>query len=125
VLAAGDDFVVLWKGDTVNNGAINLSELQRIELDSDTGELWSFRAPGSLDAGDDTTYEDTADFAAITDAITGTAHFPATLWGKSVTHFTVTEHRHSVGAVFEYELSFTDTDGNTVTYQATFAPRCS
>ncbi len=91
VLAEGDDYLVLWMEDADSSGQPNLSEIRRIERDSATNELRSYKAPDSLNPADDTEYDLlTDDFNAETNSIKGTANFPQTLWAASVTAWTIT-----------------------------------
>ena len=75
LLACGEEFLVLWAGDSRANRLPNLSELRRIEWDQPSGEIRSYAAVGLADA-DDLAYELTADFAAITASMTGSPSFP-------------------------------------------------
>ena len=89
VLAAGDDYLVLWMAEKSANGAPNLSELVRIERDPDTDELYCYRAPADLAPEADTTYSlESTDFNAVTAALKGSESFPGALWGTDVTDWT-------------------------------------
>lgn len=89
VLARGDGYLVLWMGDTRANDAPDLSELRRIELDSDTGELLSYKAPADLPEAQDAEYDlATTDFGAVTNSLKGSASFPGQVWAADVTAWT-------------------------------------
>lgn len=88
VLDSGSDYLVLWMGDTSANDKPNLSELRRVEWDSQTNELWSNKAPDTLAESDDTEFELTDDFDTITSALAGTANFPDELWATELTAWT-------------------------------------
>jgi prepilin-type N-terminal cleavage/methylation domain-containing protein len=88
VLDVGDDYIVLWTGDTRINGLPNLSELQRIERTAGN-EVWSYRGSPAIAADADTQYELEDDFGAITQSLKGSAGFPAERWCDNVTGWTV------------------------------------
>jgi len=91
VLARGDNYLVLWKAETRLNQQPNLSELQRIEWNTATHELWSYKAPLGLDDSQDTLYNlASTDFSAVTSALKGTDLFPGILWASDVTGWTTT-----------------------------------
>jgi hypothetical protein len=91
VLAQGNCYLVLWLADRNGNGAPSLSEIQRIDLDPNTGQVWSFKAPASLPAGSDTAYSlGGTDFGAATAALKGSSSFPGTLWATGITAWTTT-----------------------------------
>jgi len=102
VLAKGDNYLVLWMADTRTNDEPDLSELRRIERDPETNELRSYRAPASLPEESDAIYElASTDFNAVTNALKGSADFPASLWGADITTWTTT-----VGAADPQQYSF-------------------
>jgi hypothetical protein len=96
VLASGSGYVVLWMSDSRVNSLPNLSELRRIEYDSSTKTLKSYKAvfPSSWTAAAitaaDTTYQLTDNFATTTAALKGTSTFPSETWCSSVSGLTVT-----------------------------------
>jgi hypothetical protein len=91
VVARGDCYLVLWLGDRNGNGSPNLSELQRIDLDPNTKQLWSFKAPANLAPASDTNYTlASTDFNTVTAALKGSANFPSTLWASGITGWTTT-----------------------------------
>jgi hypothetical protein len=91
VLARGNYYLVLWLGDRNGSGAPSLSEIQRIDLDPNTKQLWSFKAPANLAPGNDTAYTvGSTDFNAVTTALKGSANFPSTLWATGITGWTTT-----------------------------------
>lgn len=85
VLAAGDDHLVLWHTDANQNTSPDLSELVRVEFDSDAGELQSYAAPDDLDPMSDISYDLTDDFGAITAGLAGSAALPRTRLVSDVT----------------------------------------
>ncbi len=89
VLAQGGTYLVLWLGDADGDGQPCVSELQRIDRDPNTGQLWSFQAPADLDPGSDTVYSlSTTDFNSATAALKGTGAFPGRLWATGITAWT-------------------------------------
>jgi hypothetical protein len=94
VLARGSDYVVLWMGDTRENGAPNLSELRRIEYDAAGNTIVSYTAEltgtaAQIEAAD-TTYQFSDNFEAITAGLKGDDEFPAETWATRVSGWTVT-----------------------------------
>jgi hypothetical protein len=90
VLAAGEDYLVLWQEEVHPDAVPNLSELQRIERDPATKELWSYRAPVGLPEASDTAYDlETTDFNAVTLSLKGTESFPGKLWATDVGELTI------------------------------------
>jgi len=84
VLAADSNYVVLWTADLKRNQKPDLSELHRIEWNSSTQQLTSYAAPANLADADNTTYELTVDFAAVTKALKGTPSFPGDVYGTGI-----------------------------------------
>lgn len=90
VLASADDALVLWMGDTRANGVPDLSELVRLEWDSEGLELWSYTAPETLAMMADTTYTLTDDFDSITFDLAGGVTFPGQRWGTGISQWSTT-----------------------------------
>jgi len=84
ILAGGDNFVVLWMGDTRHNEKPNLSELCRVEYDAAKQQVLAYAALANLADGDDVVYELSADFAGITAALKASEKFPSTPYGNGV-----------------------------------------
>lgn len=112
VLAAGADYVVLWRGDSDDSGRPNLAELQRIEWTAGDAQLWSYSAPVSLPPADNTAYDLTADFNAITTALAGTAKFPGEQWATGVSGLTVTLDAAAPASAEVVRISMTLTADN-------------
>jgi len=90
VLAAGENYLVLWNAEVRSDGVPNLSELQRIERDPASGELRSYQAPLDLPDAENTAYGlETTDFNAVTASLRGTKNFPGKLWATDVSSLTV------------------------------------
>lgn len=85
VLANGDDHIVLWKGDTRNNGRPDLSELLRVEYDPGAHEVSTYEGMVPLDPASDPTYKLADDFSALTASLAGTSAFPRTVTLQAVT----------------------------------------
>jgi hypothetical protein len=92
VLAQGNTYLVLWVGDRNSSGGVpSLSEIQRIDLDPNTKQLWFFKAPTNLSAGNDTAYPlATTNFNTVTATLRGTTNFPGTLWASGISGWTTT-----------------------------------
>ncbi len=95
ILAIGSNYIVLWMRDSRANGSPDLSEIRRIEYDSATHSLVSYKASfpagytqAQIDAAD-TAYAINADFAATTNALKGTPNFPAEVWCQSLYGWTM------------------------------------
>ena len=86
ILDEGDDFVILWTRDLDENDAPSLLEIRCIDRDAATDELSSYEAPTGTT---DVPYNLTDDFKTITDALMGGPTFPAELWAKDVTAWTI------------------------------------
>ena len=90
VLATGDGFIVLWVNDDDADGQPKLSELRRIERVAVTSSILSYRSPASIAPADDTVFDlATSDFEGETDAVKGTADFPAERWATDVSNWTI------------------------------------
>ncbi len=88
LLDADDGHAVLWTRDLNGNGAPDLLELQRIELDSTTNELTSYTPdPAAADVSYDPA---TDDFDAITTALIADGDLIGELWATGVAAWTVT-----------------------------------
>lgn len=90
VLATDDHSLVLWKGDINANNKPDLSELRRIEWDTDTKEVWLSESPVGMDVSSDVTYGLTNDFIAISSAAAGTAVFPTKVILGDIESWTLT-----------------------------------
>ena len=89
-LAAGETYLVLWQEEVHQDADPNLSELQRIERDPATKELWSYQAPLDLPEASDTAYDlQTTDFNTVTSSLKGTESFPGKLWATDVSALTI------------------------------------
>jgi type II secretory pathway pseudopilin PulG len=88
LLARDSRTLVLWTGDTNKNGAVNLSELRRIEYDNSGKQIICYEAPATLPAASNTAYDlattTAANFLTATAALRGTTSFPGTVWGNNV-----------------------------------------
>jgi prepilin-type N-terminal cleavage/methylation domain-containing protein len=88
VLAAGQDtdgtWAVLWQRDLDGNGEPSLLEIRRLDYDASAETLDSYTAPA---AAADVLYSTGSDFEAITEALMGTAAFPAERWANDVADF--------------------------------------
>ncbi len=82
VLSAGVDHVVLWVGDIDGSRNPNLSELVRIEWQSDDQWIMVYEADPNLLPASDTPYVLGDDFSAITNALAGGSTFP----GSTILH---------------------------------------
>ncbi|MCE9590040.1 MAG: hypothetical protein K8S99_05905 [Planctomycetes bacterium] len=94
VLASGSNYLVLWMNDSRANGAPDLSELRRIEYDSTTHRITSYRMPASwtqtqIDANE-VNYTLADNFNTRTTSVKGSASFPAEVWSNSVYGWTFT-----------------------------------
>jgi type II secretory pathway pseudopilin PulG len=124
VLASGNDWMVLWTGDTRSNSVPDLSEISRIEWNKGTKELRFFAPPPNLADADNVKYAFTSDFDTITRGLAGTAKFPGQVWGRRVSDWAatvdgpVTLPRRTVS----YRLSLEDERGVT-TFVASVVPR--
>lgn len=76
VLAKSDSSLVLWKGDMNANNKPDLSELRRIEWDSDSKEIWVSESPVDMNIASDVVYGIGDDFSTLSLAAAGTAVFP-------------------------------------------------
>ncbi len=91
VLAKGNDYLVLWIADTRANDLVNLSELRRIEFDSDTGELHAYKAPADLTEGEDSSWSiEGTDFDTVTRPLRGSELFPLEVWAVNVSAWSTT-----------------------------------
>ena len=89
VLAQGEDYLVLWIGDTRPNALPDLSELCRIDYDG-TDAIAAYTPPTGLAEADDVTYDFAAtDFCAVTTALKGSPLLPGRTLATGVTGWTV------------------------------------
>jgi type II secretory pathway pseudopilin PulG len=85
IVAQGNDYLVLWVADTDDSGTPHLAELRRIERDAATKTLRSYEAPDTLAPADNTEYDlASTNFDTATNAVKGTAKFPAETWTTEV-----------------------------------------
>lgn len=95
VLACGDGYIVLWVYDFDGDEAPSQNEIQRIELDDANERIRSYVAafPDAWDeatlAANNTVYDLTDDFDAITQALRDTAYWPAAVWSTNVVAWTL------------------------------------
>ncbi len=124
VLAQGNDFLVLWMGDSRRNGVPNLSELRRIQRDDATGTLTSYKAPSGLSEVNDTPYSPADDFGTITAGLMGTANFPSELWATGVTAWTqsLNQTNPQVVSLLSYALTL-EIDSTSSTFTNTVSLR--
>ena len=124
VLAMGTNYIIFWRGDidgapTPANGAVNLSELELLEVDTTTGKLnlyavqWpvSFNSAAIVNA--DTTYAaNTTWYSACTAAKAG-GYFVPTLIANSATGLTGSLDSATVtqGKLVSLVISFSDLTG--------------
>jgi hypothetical protein len=123
VLASGDNFLVLWLGETRQNSVPDLSEICRIEWNAAGKQLrYSSARPGLTDA-DNIAYTFTTDYASATAALANDSRFPMQVWGRGVSGWSVTLDKPIPAAkVVQYTLGVEDDDG-TGTYQNAVARR--
>ena len=101
VLAIGSNYIVLWMSDANSDGSPNLSEIRRIEFDSATRRLWSYKAPVGVTP--DTSFAVSSDFNAMTSNLKGQNNFPGELWANGVT--SVTWAANSADTLVSYRLT--------------------
>lgn len=96
VLATGSNHVVLWTHDANNSGTPNRSEVRYLEMNTVSGELWSYKTvwPVSMTTEQieaaDVEYDLTADFASLMPAFKGQASFPGERWATDLSGWVVT-----------------------------------
>lgn len=95
ILATGTNYIVLWNSDANGDSQPNLSEIQRIEWNSSTKELWSYVGTVAT-GGTDTSYQLTADFGTITTNLKTGSSFPGTKWGSNVSAWSTTLNNATV-----------------------------
>jgi hypothetical protein len=124
VLATGTNYIVLWRGDLLGaatpvNSAVNLSELQLLEVDTATGNvnLYTTAFPAGWSSSNiisaDTTYAaSTAWYAACTTAKAG-SYFPATTIATNATGMTASLDTATTTAakLVSIVITFTDATG--------------
>lgn len=118
VLATGSNYMVLWTNDADSNGMPNRAEIRYIELNTTTGELWSYKTqwPGSMTTDQILTanigYDLTANFASVIPALKGQASFPGERWATGVSGWAVTVNDADVQAAtlvsFRFALRLVD-----------------
>lgn len=95
VLATGSNYVVLWTHDANNSGTPNRAEVRYLELNTVSGELWSYKTvwPVSMTAEQieaaDVEYDPAANFASIMSALKGQASFPGERWATELSGWAV------------------------------------
>ena len=96
VLAAGETspghaYLVLWRGDTnaedTNQGKVNLSELELIELPDGSTTLTSYTNPSP---GTDTAYESDSDFYQVAQNAKSGGDLAGTTWAQGIWAFGIT-----------------------------------
>lgn len=86
VLASDDHVIVLWIYDANDDGEPSLHEIEQLEWEPATGRFIRYRA--AEDAAD-VPYNQSQDFLAITDDLKGSAAFPAEVWSRQVTDWSI------------------------------------
>lgn len=100
ILAAGNGYMVLWRGDGKNrniatNQAVNLSELALLEYDSSSKQLKLYQTvfPAGMSAAAmiaaDSTYAASSNWYNAATAAKNSAYFTPTVLANSVSEFTV------------------------------------
>jgi type II secretory pathway pseudopilin PulG len=113
VLACTPKCLLLWKAETCPNDVPNLSELQLIEFDEQTGRLFSYEAPGDVPPEADTEYPlATTDFAAAATTLKASGALAAKLWATDVTAWSAAPNASEVTAAtfLAYRLTVTVED---------------
>ncbi|MEM6504362.1 MAG: hypothetical protein AAF711_02740 [Planctomycetota bacterium] len=86
VLDSGGDYVILWSGDSDDDGLPSKTEIQVIEYDAVMDRVVRYTpAPLITDVG----YQLTDDFRTLTDAYKGDATFPGERWAEQITSLTI------------------------------------
>ncbi len=120
ILDAGDGYLVLWTADTRDTDTPNLSELVRIEYDSDTGRLSRYAAEfpdGWTDeqiTTADTEYSLDSDFDAVTTTLKDGDYFVESLWSTSITQatFSLNHVTAQSATLASYQLAVTTESGS-------------
>lgn len=112
ILAATDDTLVLWLGDSNQNSTPNLLEIARIEWDADNNQLSISIAPADLAEADNTQYTLDDDFDTITEALGGGPTFPSTIWSNRIAGFSLTIDALTALEARIVQLSLTLTGNN-------------
>lgn len=87
VLAAGDDYLVLWKYDSDGDGLPGLHELQRIDHDAPAHQLVAFTADADAP---DIIYTLDGNFASITENLIDDDTLTRQLWADAAAELTFT-----------------------------------
>jgi len=109
VLAAGDDYLVLWVYDLDGDGTPSTLELQRISYDAAADTITSYEPdPAATDAE----HELDADFEAATDALIAAGDLVAAPWARRVTAWELTlDHADAqAAALLGFRLTLTAGD---------------
>ena len=87
VLAKGDNYLILWMAETTRqNERPNISEIQRIEWDPDSGELVCWKARDDLTEAEDASFNLAAsNYLTLTDLMKGGGFLTSRLWATDVT----------------------------------------
>lgn len=119
VLALGSNYVVLWMADTNSNSAPNLSEIRRIEFDSASSSVISYKvtwpsgwSQTMIDAAD-TQYALTDDFGSVTAALKGNSYFPSEIWSRSVSSWSLSANKSSVQSATMLSYQITTVSGQS------------
>ncbi len=123
VLAAGDDFVVLWKADSRPNNMPNWSEIERIEWDRSGGLLRAYRAPENFLDDLDLPLDLSINFDLVTRLLKGSPLFPGETWCNDVVGWQVGPRGSSRGTrLLCYTMELED-DAGTFTFKSSVALR--
>lgn len=95
VLAASDDWALLWTADLNGDGLPTVNELRLVEHDADAMQIRSHQADFTGMTEEQITtanvsYQMEDDFAAVVATLKATAYFPARVWAKNVTTMNLT-----------------------------------
>jgi type II secretory pathway component PulJ len=115
VLASDEHMLVLWMGDRRQNQKPNLSELRRIEWDPDSRQIRRYAAPADLAEADDTEYELSQDFAAITASLNQTPGFVGQTWAHEAAAWRISPAGAGADTrLIQYELILGDAPSATI-----------
>lgn len=126
LLAAGNDYVVLWMGDARANIKPNISELCRLEYDSENKRLLAYQgefpqgwSEVQLEAAD-IDYDLTSDFNTITTGLKSGSYFPVEVWLTGISGMTFTKNHNDpkLATLVSYQATLESTLLNQTTIGA-------
>ncbi len=106
LLASGSDYLVLWKGDTYNDGQVHVSGLRRIDYSPTTSQVCIYEAFSGVNAASDTAYPISGtDFNALTNSLISSGRLQTRVAASQVSAAAFTPVTATTGTEIDYAIT--------------------